>query len=118
MTISPAWVSLDGMLYQIFENDISLVEKIFKMALAEVSSNSYLDDEIRQLRLPIDFYEAALLDYAKICPFKPLLGVYGLNNCKEGDIVIHVDFDKMEICSQIAGIAQDMNVEKVQVAVI
>jgi len=118
MTISPAWVSLDGMLFPILEHDISLVEKVLRSALAAVSHNSYFDEEIRQLRLPIDFYEEALLGYAKICPFKPLLGVYGLNNCKEEDVVIHVDFDKMEIYSYIVGISRDVSVEKPQVAVI
>ena len=113
-----AWVDIDGMLYQILETDIHLVMTVFKDALNEIAHQTYLDEDLRLLRIPIDFYEAAVLQYAKICPFKTLMGAYGLNKFKEGDIVIHVNFEDMRVYSHIAGISQEVSVEKTQVAVI
>ncbi len=106
MTISrpSAWVALDGMFYPIFEVDVSLVEQIFKTTLLKISHNSYLNEEIRQSRLPIDFYEMAFMAYEKICPFNPLMGMNGSNNCKTGDVVFWVDFEGMKVWRGSRGI--------------
>jgi hypothetical protein len=116
MTISrpSAWVALDGMFYPIFERDLALVERIFKTALLKISHNSYLNGEIRRSRLPIDFYETAFMDYEKICPFKPLMGMNGLENCKDGDVVFWVDFGGMKVWAGIWGISKDMGGESVK----
>jgi len=106
------------MLFPILESDIPLAMKIFNDALDEISHHPYLDDDLRLLRLPIDFYEAASLLYAKICPFKTLIGAYGLNNMQDGDTVIHINFDEMCISSRIAGIPPELRTEKPQVAAI
>jgi hypothetical protein len=113
---STAWVALDGMLYQIMERNISLIEKIFKTALLKISHNTYLNDEIKQLRLSMDFYETVLLDYDKICPFRPLLGAHASSMCKEGDLVFRVDFEEMMVYSRIWGISSEGSVKKAQVA--
>lgn len=106
------------MSYRVLESDLSLVMKIFHTAMNDVLNTPYPDDEIRRLRLPIDFYEAALLHYAKFSPSNPLFGFYGLNNYKEGDTVIHIDFDKMKISIEIAGIPQDIDGRMLQIAAI
>jgi len=41
-----------------------------------------------------------------------------LNNLREGDTVIHVNFDDMCISSRIAGISPELRTEKPQVAAI
>ena len=46
------------------------------------------------------------------------MGAYGLNKFKEGDIVIHVNFEDMLVYSHIAGFSHEVSVEKTQVAVI
>lgn len=112
------WVGLNDMLFLVIERDIHLVMKVFKDAMDEIADYTYLDEDLRLLRLPIDFYEAAVVHYAKICPLKTLVGAYGLNNLREGDTVIHVNFDDMCISSQIAGISPELRTEKPQVAAI
>jgi hypothetical protein len=92
-----AWVALDGMFYPVFEQDVALVERIFKTVLLKISHNSYLNGEIRESRVLIDFYETASLDYEKICPEKPLIGVNGFEHCLEGDVVFRVDFEGMKV---------------------
>ena len=112
------WVALNDMLFQVIEKDIHLVMKVFKNAMDEIADYTYLDEDLRLLRLPIDFYEAAVVHYAKICPLKTLVGAYGLNNLREGDTVIHVNFDDMTLYSHIAGRGQEVSAKKMQVAVI
>jgi hypothetical protein len=111
-------VALDGMFYPIFEEDVSLVELIFKTALLKISHNSYLNEEIRHSRLPIDFYEMAFMDYEKICPFKPLMGMNGSNNCKNGDVVFWLDFRGMRVFYRIWGVTGNIKNEKTQIAMI
>jgi hypothetical protein len=99
-----ARVALDGMFYPIFEEDVSLVEQIFKTALLKISHNSYLNGEIRESRVLIDFYETASMDYEKICPFKPLIGINGSCCCREGEVVFRVDFKGMKVWRGSRGI--------------
>ncbi|MGV8088112.1 MAG: hypothetical protein ACP5NU_03515 [Methanomicrobiales archaeon] len=112
-----AWIDLDGMLFPIIERDMHLVMKIFNDAMDEISLRTYPDEELRLLRFPIDFYEAAAIHYAKMYPFKPLMGVCGSNSLMEGDEVIHVDFKNMTIYSQINGVTQEMSGDESQAAV-
>jgi hypothetical protein len=99
-----AWVTLDGMFYPVFERDISLVERIFSTVLLKISHNMYLNEDIRKSRLIVDFYESASLDYEKICPFKPLMGMNGSENCKDSDVVFWVDFEGMKVWRGSRGI--------------
>ena len=92
-----AWVALDGMFYPLFERDIPLVERIFSTVLLKISHNWYRNEEIRQSRLIVDFYETASLDYEKICPFRPLMGITGSEMCRKGDTVFRVDFEEMKV---------------------
>jgi hypothetical protein len=118
MTPPQAWLNLDGMLYPIFETDMHLIMKILKDAMDEISRLTYLDEDLRILRLPMDFYETAVLNYAKIFPFKSLLGSDGLNNFREGDVIVHIDFEKMTAYSQILEGAIKSKTETQKVAVI
>jgi hypothetical protein len=118
MTPPRAWLNLDGMLYPIFETDMHLIMKILKDAMDEISRLTYLDEDLRILRLPMDFYETAVLNYAKIFPFKSLLGADGLNNFREGDVIVHIDFAEMTVCSQILEVPIESKPESQKVAVI
>lgn len=118
MTISSTWIVLDKMCYRVLENDLPLVLEIFHTAMNDVLNIAYPDDEIRRLQIPHDFYERALLHYARISSPNPLFGFYGLNNYKEGDTVIHIDFEKMKIFSEIAGIPQDIDVRRQEIVVL
>ena len=109
-----AWVTLDGMFYPVFERDISLVERIFSTVLLKISHNKYLNEEIRQSRLIIDFYETASLDYEKICPFRPLMGINGSEMCKMGDTVFRVDFEGMKVWVGSGNITRDTGPETLQ----
>ena len=92
--------------------------ELFHKAMSDVLNTSYPDEEIRRFQLPHDFYDAALLHYARISPSNPLFGFYGLNNYKEGDTVISVDFEKMKIHCEIAGIPQDIDVRRQEIVVL
>lgn len=117
MIPSHAWIDLDGMLYPIIERDMHLVMKIFNEAMDEISHRTYQDEELRLLRFPIDFYEAAVVQYGKMNPFKTLIGVCGLNSLREGDEVVHIDCKNMTVYSQIKGVSQEISSDKGQVAV-
>jgi hypothetical protein len=111
-----ARVALDGMFYPIFEEDVSLVEQIFKTALLKISHNSYLNGEIRESRVLIDFYETASIDYEKICPFKPLIGINGSCCCREGEVVFRVDFKGMKVFSGTETFSRDSGPGTLQVS--
>ncbi|MBP1928920.1 hypothetical protein J2741_001467 [Methanolinea mesophila] len=104
----PAWVALDGMFYPVFERDFALVERIFSTVLLKISHNRYRNEEIRQSRLIVDFYETASLDYEKVVPFRPLLGMNGSRICNDGDVVFRVDFDRMEVWTGAGGISKEI----------
>ncbi len=116
MTGPTAWVDLDGIFYPIFEENLALVEKIFTDALLKISQDACQNYELRQLRLPIDFYEKILLDYEKIRPEKRLIGMIGTENCKIGDIVFRVDFEGMKVHSEISKCLRDIQEEVSKVA--
>ncbi len=118
MIPSHAWIDLDGMLYPIIERDMHLVMKIFDEAMDEISQRIYPDEELRLLRFPIDFYEAAVAQYAKMYPFRTLIGVCGLNSLKDGDEVVHIDCKNMTVYSQGEGVSQKMHCDEGQVAVL
>lgn len=115
---SHAWIELDGLLYPIVERDIQLVVKIFKDTMDEIVHHTYLDEDLRLLRLPLDFYEAATVQYAKMYPFRTLMGVEGANTYKKGDAVFHLNFEDMTVYSQIEGVSHEMSCDEGEVAVL
>ena len=71
------------MLPPILENDITPGVTILKDAMDEIYRLACRHENVRILRFPIDFYDAAVMNYARLSPFKSLVGPYGLNTFRK-----------------------------------